>query len=441
MPAIITQEMRIKSADFFQNDVDKIPTYVFMGGTSAWADENNPPSIKDSTLDHIFALDELVGMKRIQSADVISVLPRKDWIQGTVYDEYTDAANLIDEKNPATDDFYDFYVVTDEFNVYKCLSNNNRAASTTKPSGTTISSFQTPDGYIWKYMYTIRSADAFRYMTPVWMPCYTLYDDDGSSQWLVQTSAIPGTIDNVVVTDAGANYNSANPPTITFDGDGTGAAAIAEIDDVAGTITRIVMTDIGQDYTNATITITNPGGNGVGATATPIISPIPGHGHDAREELGATYKMIRVIFEGDESGILPIGIDYRKAGILMTPQSNDAGVILSIADTQLYQLGETVTGQTSSATGVVISIDQVKGYLYLDSVTGTFAQGEVVSSQSYNDISVDQVFVTSNLPLTASVVASANYKPLSGDLLYFSTREKITRGANQSEEIRFVVAF
>lgn len=441
MPAIITNDLRIRAADFFKNDVDNIPTYIFIGGTTAWADETQPPNVEDTTLEKIFAVDEIIGMKRVQQADVLSVIVRHDWIQGTVYDEYRDDVNLIDNRNPVTDDFYKFYVVTDEFSVYKCLSNNNRAPSQNKPSGTTTSSFQTPDGYIWKYLYTIRSEDAFRYMTPNWMPCYTLYGDDGSAQWLVQTSATPGTIDNTVLTDGGANFNSASQPTITITGDGTGAEAIAEIDDELGTITRIVMTSVGQGYTEATINITDPTGSGVGATATPVISPIEGHGFDPRRELGATYKMIRIIFDRTEGGSLPINIDYRKAGILMKPLSNVSGVTLSIGETKFFTVGETVTGATSGATGVIRVIDSVSGYLHLDNTVGTFSQGETVSSATYNQTTIIQVFNTDNLPLTASVVPVADYKPLSGELLYFSTREKITRGPNQTEEIRFIIAF
>lgn len=440
MPAIVTNEHRIVAADYFQNDLHKIPTYVFVGGTSEWADENLPPNIDDSTLDTIFAHEELIGVKRIQIADTISVLPRIDWQSGVVYDEYTDDVNLIDRRNPETDEFYKFYVVTSEFNVYKCISNNYRTPSTVVPSGTSINTFQTPDGYIWKYMYTIKSPDAFTYMTPNWIPCYTLSSNDGSSQWLVQSAAVPGTIDNIKVLDGGANYTTSNPPTVTISGDGTGASAIAEIDDVSGVITAINVTDPGEGYTNAKVTIS--GGAGVGAEARPILSPIKGHGHDPRIELGAVYKMIRVVFEGDESGTLPIGVEYRKAGILQLPESaTDSGQALAVTDSSLYSPGETVTGQASSASGTVRTVDYFKNYIYLENVSGSFIQNETVSSQTYNETDVLQIFTIDNLPITSSVVAASDIKPYSGELLYFSTREKITRGSNQTEEIRFVINF
>ena len=49
----------------------------------------------------------------------------------------------------------DSCVMTDEFYVYQCLHNNNGAASTVKPTGTSPNPFKTSDGYIWKLLYTL----------------------------------------------------------------------------------------------------------------------------------------------------------------------------------------------------------------------------------------------------------------------------------------------
>lgn len=48
-----------------------------------------------------------------------------------------------------------FYVVTDDFNVYKCLDNNNGALSTVKPTGTPVEAIKTSDGYVWKFLYNV----------------------------------------------------------------------------------------------------------------------------------------------------------------------------------------------------------------------------------------------------------------------------------------------
>lgn len=439
MQAIITNDLRITSADYFQNDVSNFPMYIYYGGSTAWPDPSNPPDVVDSTLGRIASNNDVLGLKRIFNTDVVSVLPRIDWTSGTIYDEYTDDANIFDDKNPITNEYYKFYVVTDEFNVYKCLSNNDRAQSTTKPTGTTVTSFETPDGYKWKYMYTISSNDAFNYMSPNWIPCYTIYTNDGSNQWNVEAAAIDGSIEHIVVTNGGASYNSNDLPTLTISGDGTGATGTVEIDDLTGTVSKINITNVGSGYTYATGVIT--GTTGIGATVRIVISPEGGHGYDARRELGATYKMIRIAVNGNESGILPTGVTYRKAGILIEPLSLDAGAALTIGNTLLYQVGETVTGATQGATGTIRSINKTKNRLYLEQVTGTFSINENISSQTYNSTQLLDYEVETNIPLSATVVNGTGYLQNSGTPIYFQNREAVTRGTNQTEEFRFIIQF
>lgn len=435
MPAIISNTMRIQTGDAFKNELASLPVYVYFGGTDPWDDEQLPPDAVDSTEGRISALSDVQGLKRLQPQDIVSVLPRTDWIENTVYDQYTDKANIIDDKNPETNDFYRFYVVTDEFNVYKCLSNNYRSQSTVKPSGTSTTPFVTPDGYKWKYMYTIKTGDAFKFMTPNWVPCYSLYVDDGSAQWDVQTAAVPGSIDHIEVIFGGENYISTDAPVVTITGDGTGASAVAEIDDATGKITAITVTDPGQDYTSATVEIT--GTTGAGAEADALISPINGHGSDARSELGATYKMSRVSINGSEGGILPTDISFRNVGIISEPRSFDAGLELYVDSVGSIQVGDIVTGQSSASTATVRSLNKAKNVLYASVVSGTFE----ISEELENGSVVTRLNDSNNLPLVNIVESGTSYKALSGEPLYFSNRENITRNSNQIEELRLVIAF
>jgi hypothetical protein len=442
MPAIINNSLRILAADYFQYNAAKTPLYSYIGGTSQWADENSPPDITDSTEDNIFAYQEMVGGKRVQQGDIISILPRIDWTTSTVYDQYDDKVNIFDEKNPETLEYYKFYVINDEFDVYKCISNNYRTASIVKPSGRSIETFQTADGYIWKFMYNVKSFDAFKFMTPNWIPCYSLSYNDGSSQWAVQASAVNGAINNIDVTDQGTGYTTTNLPTVTIIGDGTGATAVASVDEETGTLIDIIVVNKGQDYTQASVSVS--GGDGVGGTAIPYISPVGGHGSNARHELGAIYKMVRVIFDGSENDVLPVdGIDYRKVGLIQSPlNKNTSGIVLTITENEnLYLIGDTVTGAASTAQGTVSSIDYTSKLLYLSNVTGSFAQGELVTT-SIASSEIQLINLVDNLPLTQSVFNAANdFVPYSGDILYTANREKISRGTNQTEEIRLVLSF
>src|SRR5690606_38512464 len=94
---------------------------------------------------------DMIALKRVGYSSTTHVIPRINWASGTVYVEYDDTTVDLFGKS--------FYVLTDDLNVYKCISNNYGAASTKKPTGTGtgyISNDPTSeDGYIWKYMYTV----------------------------------------------------------------------------------------------------------------------------------------------------------------------------------------------------------------------------------------------------------------------------------------------
>ena len=132
MPAIATSKFRVHNAEQFLeafSETSNVIMYLFVGGPSAFTDDSNPPTPTNSTANIEFQpWRDAFGAKRIQTTDVVHVIDRYDWTSGTVYDQYDDQdTNILDD---------DFYVLTDDYNVYKCLWNNSGAASTTKPTGT-----------------------------------------------------------------------------------------------------------------------------------------------------------------------------------------------------------------------------------------------------------------------------------------------------------------
>ena len=99
-------------------------------------------------------------------------------------------------------------VMTDEYNVYKCLDNNNNAISTYKPIGTVVDPVIMPDGYMWKYLYSIPIALRNKFLTDVYMPVVNSLRSQFYSG---------GEILNVVLENNGQNYTYAN---IAVAGDG-----------------------------------------------------------------------------------------------------------------------------------------------------------------------------------------------------------------------------
>ena len=245
MASIVTSKFRVHNAEQFAeafSESSNTIMYLFVGKNTQFPDDNNPPTPVNSTANIEFTpWRDMYGAKRITASDVTHAVPRYDWTSGTIYDMYDDQ-----DTNLLTDDFY---VLTDDYNVYKCLFNANGTQSTTKPTGVSTTPFTTADGYIWKYMYTVTTAKALKFLTNDYIPVQKLDSDDGTDQWDVQTAAIDGGIHVVKVTSGGSGYGSA--PSVTITGDGTGATANATI--TSGSVTAVTITNPGSGYTRATV--------------------------------------------------------------------------------------------------------------------------------------------------------------------------------------------
>jgi hypothetical protein len=289
--------------------------YYFLGKTLSWQDELNPPFPIDSYAYERAVRNEIITMKQIGPSDVSFVVPRKNWVDGVIYDMYDDeycneiigidiisggsgyntlptiiitggggagaiytpvvldgqiidvdlvsrgtgytseptvtisggggtGANLravLNLANSGENNLEDtnFYVMTDDFNVYKCLDNNNNSRSNVKPSGTSVSPIITPDGYVWKYMYNVPINLRNKFLDDNYIPVVSALTNQFYSN---------GTVDNVIINNKGINYTTA---TITVNGDG-----YREEDPIF--ITGVNINDGGSNYTTATATFSDP---------------------------------------------------------------------------------------------------------------------------------------------------------------------------------------
>jgi hypothetical protein len=132
-----------------------------------------------------------------------------------------------------------FYVITDEFNVYKCLDNNNGGFSQYKPIGTTVDPVTFPDGYMWKFLYNVPIALRNKFLTDEYMPVVNALRNQFYSGGIITT---------IKVDQPGTGYSSA---TITVQGDG-----YLESDPLY--VTNAVVATEGANYTDPTLIITPP---------------------------------------------------------------------------------------------------------------------------------------------------------------------------------------
>lgn len=198
--AILTINHYINQANSFITDIrnNRNGYYMFAARPQPWANSsggnddtavisaNNSVSQNEQTV-----YDDILYGKLLTDSDVTHLVPRYDWVANTVYDVYDQTdANLYTKQ---------FYVVTDKYEVYKCIDNNNGVVSYVKPTLTSASgTFKTGDGYVWKYMYSIDATSNSKFTTANYIPV--------STNAAVQGNATPGSIDVIKITDGGNSY-------------------------------------------------------------------------------------------------------------------------------------------------------------------------------------------------------------------------------------------
>ena len=440
--AVATNLLNVKNA---QNFVDAViagtnNVYVAIAHTNAWANDSAPDSVTDNTNLYVDFWRAAIGGKKITGNEISLVLSRIDWTANTVFAEYSNAsANTLYGQN--------FYVLTEDYNIYKCISNNGSANSTVKPTylDTTTTNKET-DGYIWKYMYTLSTSDRARYLTTDFFPVKYLEANDGSLQWQVQENAIDGGIEFVKLSNTGSNYTNTSNIVITITGDGTGANVIAAINTTSQTVSNLTVISPGTGYHFANVTITGGGGSNVSnATANAVISPFDGHGSNPVEELGGSTVMINLNLKSDEDGFITTQNDYRQIVMIQDPivygsnntifsntRFSQCMEITLSAGSDNYSLDEYVyqgtTLPAATFSGRVLNWDSTNNKVKLIETLGNPTSGLLVGSTS----------ATQRFLLSTSYY---NLKPYAGDLLYIENISPIQRATDQTENIKLILRF
>ena len=482
MAAIITEKFRVHNAKQFKEDFGESASssYLFIGRPNAWTDENNPPSPVNGIGEEIDSWSDMIAMKKVASSDVTHGLTRYNWTSGVTYDEYAhDYSSSNQTPATAQNSLFDgrFYVITDEYHVYKCLrtgrdSSGAVVASTVKPTGTSASTLvETSDsaaaagrGYIWKYMYTISASETIKFVTNDFIPVKTLgaqteidgssagmgssATDDGSGQWDVENGAVDGAIYHVRVDAGGSGYNDGTYTSVAIDGDGSSGACTVVVD--SGVVSHVTVTTVGSGYKRASIDIAGITGIGSGtnASVTPIISPIIGHGADPVQELGGNYVIVNSRLEFAEgSGDFPTDNDFRRIGLIQDPFTVGTTTVAT-ADTLAAYKKMTL----SSVSG--LSVDDIIRDASSDGAG--VAVGRILSISS-NDVSyipvanseggyvdfsaADTVYLSSTSIGTVSSV-NANFPEVSkysGQIMYIENRGAVSRAADQIEDIKLII--
>jgi hypothetical protein len=195
--------------------------YVFLGKSF---DENDNPV---DTRNYIADIHKNILLaKRVVPGpnDVVYMIQRKNWESGFVYDEYSDYDILAYEESGELI-IANFYVMTDDFKIFKCLkvgrdSQGNALPSTVKPTETSPEPEILGDGYIWKFMYEVPTLDRTKFLTNEYIPVRNVSDGVNFD--------VNGVINSIRIENPGEGYitpylvikgDGVVPFTITFNGE------------------------------------------------------------------------------------------------------------------------------------------------------------------------------------------------------------------------------
>ena len=517
MSAIITDQFRILSAENFSLSVASTANsyYSFVGLTNSteyktdW--EQSPLSPIDSFDNYNDVWDTIIGLKKINSDDVSQVIRRIDWVSGNTYDMYRhdiSRNNLSKPSNKTSLYESNFYVMNSDYRVYICLHNGtdpenpNGRPSLDEPTFTDLEprpAGVSGDGYIWKYLYTIKPNNLIKFDSLNYIPTPKNWSTNAENAPIRDNanSSASGQLKTIIITNRGSGLGDepksyTNVPIV---GDGNGAEATIVVGNDS-TVESINITSGGQNYTYGVVDLV--AGNVPIGDSQPsfdvIIPPPGGHGKNIYSELGAKNILVYSRIENDNLdpdfitgnkvariGIIKNPLFFDTTSSLLNKQkaSNTYAIKLtgdfeSATFASNSKITQTIAG-VGTAVGRVVSYDNRTGVLkywqdrsIVGFETGSssldntpeygynlirFSSSGGTINGELNNLPIDTTFsgftttfglnnITYNLGQDFSNgLANPEVKKYSGELIYIDNRPSITRSQNQKEDIKVILQF
>ena len=523
MAAIITDQIRLLNAKNFVAGVTSTTNayYSFIGlpnPTDIQTDWNtDPPSPKDNFTEENDYWDNMVALKKVSAGDCRQVVTKRVWSSGTTYDMYRgDYSRSNTAPVSGATNLYNstFYVINADYRVYICLfnnanpeNNNQGGPSLDEPTFTDLeprAAGSSGDGYIWKYLYTVRPSEAIKFDSTDYIPVPDDWFTSATYTPIRENADASGQLKICTITNRGVGLGTANITytNVPIMGDGQGGKATIVINNDSK-VETVTVSDGGSGYTFGSVDLA-AGGVPTGTT-TPtfnvIIPPPGGHGKDVYLELGALNALAYARFENDsENPDFVTGQQFARVGILKNPQAQGSDeLLISEKASAVYALRLTGAGYSSAvfnpdefitqtigigstAVGRVISYDQNTGVLkyWQDRTTAGFTSTGLAEPNPIYGFRVNRFSHLIEAPGTAtggsytinggsvavciytgfqgvstvinnrtyylgqnfvSGVAQPEIKKYSGEVVYVDNRPSITRSSSQKEDLKIILQF
>lgn len=518
MAAIITDQIRILNAKNFVAGVTTSTNsyYSFVGLTnptniqSDW--DLNPPSPFDNFDEENNYWDTMIALKKIDKSDVALVVRKLFWVSGTTYDMYRHDYSISKPARSGSTNLYSsrYFVVNSDYRVYICLQNGTTPETPTgqpsldEPVFTDLepkSAGTSGDGYIWKYLYTIKPSEISKFESIDFISVPLNWETSAENA-AIRDNAVDGSIKIVTIIDRGVGVGVANGiyTRVPIKGDGVGAECTVSID-ADKKVESITVSNQGSGYTYGNVDLV-AGNVPLGSTVpvfSVIIPPDGGHGANIYRELGAKNVLLYSRIENDaENPDFITGNQISRIGIVENPKAyesiqnlslNKASAVYAIklvgnsATSSTFKINTTITqtiGLGITASGKVISYDQttkvlkywqdrtlagftttpgagigitnpIYGYELNKFLSSPLSGGSLIINGGSVPLGIDTSFTGISTVINnrtyylgqsfTNGLSNPEVKKHTGNIIYVDNRPSITRSTNQKEDIKVILQF
>jgi hypothetical protein len=450
MSAIINNSFRKFNADNFITAIGANKVYLMIGKNDPWNGtsageyiETSPSDVDvpiplDTHVSQYLHYNDMIAAKLIAQTDVSHVLKRVDWTSGVVYLEYDAYADDVIDQN--------FFVFTTAFRVYKCIGNNQGAASTIEPTGTSTSIIETSDNYRWKFMFEVQQADVLKFVTTDWIPVNSPATANQPEQAAVESAAVSGSLDHISVSNGGTLYKSTTGTAQAGTGSNiTLAATASPIPDYYNNMTVFISSGVGSGQIK---TITDYDGTSKEAIVDSVWTTIPDN--------TSVYEVMPAVTLTPLAGDTPIasGAVARVSGV-----SQPAGIITKVSmvsggNNYRFVTATVTSGDNGGDAATLqprVSPPGGHGKNAVSELGGAYVMlnSRLIGNEG-SDFPVEDDFrkvhlllnpTANNAPATLGTYNNLELDQDSGSVIYTEFRGPIIRASDSTEDIKLVCEF
>ena len=457
-----------KNDEWSGTTADNVSEFRLTSSPTASASDTDIPLPVDTVQAPSLHWEDIAAIKKI--TNISHVIARYDWTSGTVYREYShERDDIIDNVNPGSGTSVaesPFYVFTEDFRVYKCISNNNGAASMEKPTGASTGLTKTvSDGYVWKFMFEVEQADVLKYLTADWIPANSPAKTHQVEQLAVEGAAVDGTIDYIKVTSSGSGYRytTGNPAA-------NASVNTLPLQNAAAGATTMVADNTDDYYNDLSVYITSGPGAGQfrtitdydGTNRTATVSP-DWDSNDVPTTASVYYVAPKVTVDGTAGSQTPggLGITARVSKLDANGAVQEVSLVNKIPNANTFYRKATATVDGGNGAGATLKpmisprgghgsncVAELGGAFVMMNIklrgedgAGDFSTG-VNSDFRKVHILVNPKISSGDMGIaTGPTYSSSELQKDTGTFLYTEFRPPIQRSADSTEDIKLVVEF